>query len=228
MTCSQITIDGPAASGKSSVARLVAEHLRALCVNTGDMYRTIAWAALQRGIDVAADRDAVVRMLDSLELGCDISDRGTLTLSLGRKPIRQEDIRRPDVARVVSLVARIPEVRAWLRSRQREIARHGTVVMEGRDIGTVILPEAAHKFFLTASPEIRARRRLAQADEAPPGATVSSVAAEIAERDRIDSTRETAPLRPAADAVIIETDELTAEQVAARIVDHVTRGDATS
>ena len=112
---------------------------------------------------------------------------------------------------MVSFVAAIPGVRDWLRDRQRATRELGTVVMEGRDIGTVILPDASHKFFMTASPEVRGRRRLAQAGEVPDGATLASVTAEIAERDHLDSTRAVAPLRPAADAVLVDTDALDAQ-----------------
>ena len=126
----------------------------------------------------------------------------------------------PDVARNVSAVAKIPEIREWLRGPQRKTCELGIIVMEGRDIGTVILPDATCKFYITASPEVRARRRLVQADEVPDGATVESVTAEIAERDRIDSTRKTAPLRPAPDAVRVDTDDMTVEDVVAAVLAH--------
>jgi cytidylate kinase len=216
-----IAIDGPAASGKSTVARLVAERLGGFYINTGDMYRTIARAALDAGIDPRSDPDAAACLLSNLDLRYEAVGPGTVRLMLNGEPVKQADIRAPEVAQVVSFVARIPRVREWLKNRQRETRRLGTIVMEGRDIGTVILPDATHKFFLTATPEERARRRLAQKGETAEGATVASVAAEIAERDRIDSSRKVAPLRPAKDAIQIWSDNMTPEEVRDTMVAHV-------
>jgi cytidylate kinase len=221
----KIAIDGPAASGKSTVARRVAERLGGFAVSTGDLYRAVSWAALERGLDVAGDPAAVVALLATLDLRYRVVGPGQLGLCLNGEPVPQERLRSAAVAAVVSLVARLPAVRAWLRDRQRECCALGTVVMEGRDIGTVILPDAPFKFFLTASPEERARRRLAQAGEVAPGATVASVAAQIAERDRIDSSRAVAPLRAAADALTICTDGMTPEAVCDRIVYTVLAGE---
>jgi cytidylate kinase len=209
----QIAIDGPAASGKSTAARMLAERLGGYYVNTGDMYRTVAWAALRAGIDPEADPAAVAAKLPEWELRYQ-AEGGALRLFLNGAPVPQAAIRAPEVAAVVSQVARIPEVRAWMLSRQRECRSLGIIIMEGRDIGTVVLPDATCKFFITASPEERARRRLRQPGEVAPGATLASVAAEIAERDRIDSTRAVAPLKPAADAEIVVTDGMGPEPVA--------------
>jgi cytidylate kinase len=224
MAALRIAIDGPAASGKSTVARLLAERLGGYCVNTGDLYRAVSWTALERGLDVARDPEAVIAMLTALDLRYRPASPGQLQLSRNGEPVPQERIRSAEVAAVVSLVARIPAVRAWLRQRQRECCALGTVVMEGRDIGTVILPDADHKFFVTASPEERARRRLRQAGEVPPGATVATVAAQIAERDRIDSSRAVAPLQAAPDAVLIDTDGLTPDQVVERMMQAIRGG----
>lgn len=217
-----IAIDGPAASGKSTVARLVATRLHGTYINTGDMYRTLTWVALGRGICPETDPAGVAALLPELDLRYERAANGVPELRLNGAPVPQEQIRGAAVAAAVSFVARIPDVRTWLVQRQRETVRLGLVVMEGRDIGTVIFPEAAYKFFVTASPEVRARRRLGQAGETAAGATVASVAAEIAARDRIDSSRAVAPLRPAADAVVINTDDLTAEAVTERIAALVT------
>jgi cytidylate kinase len=219
----KIAMDGPAASGKSTVARLVAARLGAFCVNTGDLYRAVSWVALERGLDVN-DAAALTALLATLDLRYRVAGPGELRLCLNGQPVPQERLRSAAVAAVVSLVARQPAVRDWLRDRQRECAALGSVVMEGRDIGTVILPEAPFKFFLTASPEERARRRLAQPGEVPPGATVASVAAQIAERDRLDSSRAVAPLRAAPEALTICTDGMTPEAVAERIVRTVQAG----
>ncbi len=209
-----IAIDGPAASGKSTVARLVAARLGGVYINTGDMYRTVTWIALGRGINPAAQPEAVAALLPELDLEYRLGAERRPVLWLGNAPVPAEKIRAPEVAAAVSQVAKIAAVRDWMLERQRAARAVGTLVMEGRDIGTVVFPETPHKFFVTASPEVRARRRLAQAGETPDGATVESVAAEIAERDRIDSTRAVAPLRPAPDAVLVNTDAFTAEQVA--------------
>jgi len=150
---------------------------------------------------------------------------GQPVLYLNGVTVPQAEIRAPAVAAAVSHVAKIPEVRTWLLARQRDTRSLGLIVMEGRDIGTVIFPDAPFKFFVTASPEVRARRRLLQAGETADGATIATVAAEIAERDRLDSTRAVAPLKPAPDAVLLNTDALTADQAAEQIAQTVrTRG----
>lgn len=186
-------------------------------MNTGEMYRAITWAVLARGLDPREAPDEVAAALTSLELRYVPTGPGELSLVLNGKPVPREAVRSPGVARAVSFVARIPEVRAWLLHRQREVTALGTVVMEGRDIGTVVLPDSPLKVFVTATPEVRARRRLSQEGETPPGATVASVAAEIAARDDIDSRRAVSPLRPAEDAHVVDTSDLTVDQV----VDHI-------
>ena len=218
MSTIQIAIDGPAASGKSTAARGLAAKLNGLYVNTGDMYRTLAWASIQHNINVKYHPRELVCLLSGWDLRYRKQPDGQLALFFNGQPVRQEDIRSPQVAAIVSYVAQIPELRAWMTSRQRDCANLDVpIVMEGRDIGTVILPDAPYKFFVTAYPEERARRRLAQSDEVVSGATLAKVAADIAERDRIDSTRAVAPLKPAADAVTVVTDGMTKEQV----VDHL-------
>ncbi len=215
-----IAIDGPAASGKSTAARQVAEALGVPYVNTGNLYRAVAWAALARGIDPALPGADLAPVLATLSLEHRRDPDGSLTLLVDGRPAGAE-IRSPEVAKRVSQVAARPEVRAWLVARQRACAALGLIVMEGRDIGTVIFPRARFKFFLTASPEVRARRRLAQDGEVPADATVASVAAEIARRDEMDSNRTHAPLRQAPDAELVDSSGLTIEQVVARIAGRV-------
>jgi cytidylate kinase len=216
----QIAIDGPAASGKSTVARMLAKRLHGFYVNTGDMYRTIAHVCLLHGVDAASQPERVAALLPELDLRYEaIGER--LQLRLNGEDVRQEDIRRPEVAAVVSYVAKIPAVREWMLERQRDCRSLGLIIMEGRDIGTVVLPEAKFKYFVTATPLERARRRLAQSGETTAGATLEQVAREIAERDRIDSTREIAPLRPAPGSVTIVTDGMTPEQVVEHIAEQV-------
>ena len=209
----QVAIDGPAASGKSTVARLLAKRIGGYYINTGDMYRAVSWVALQHGVDPVANPAGVVKLLADCDLCYRIVD-DVPTLFLNNEVVPQEAIRSPEVSAIVSPVAAIPEVREWMLGRQRECKEVGIVIMEGRDIGTVIFPDAKFKFFVTASPMERARRRLAQKGEVPEGATLESVAADIARRDEIDSTRAVAPLRPAENAVTIMTDGITAEEVA--------------
>ena len=205
----QVAIDGPAASGKSTVAKLLAGRIGGYYINTGDMYRAVAWQALVHGV---APED-VVKLLPSFDLRYRIVD-GVPTLFLNDAVVPHDAIRSPEVSAIVSQVAAVPAVREWMLDRQRECKEVGIVIMEGRDIGTVIFPQAKFKFFVTASPMERARRRLAQKGEVADGATLESVAADIARRDEIDSTRAVAPLRPAEDAVTIMTDGISAEKVA--------------
>lgn len=209
----QIAIDGPAASGKSTVARMLATRLDGFYVNTGDMYRTVAWICLQEGYDPDKDEAKIEAKLAETSLEYRAEGPGRLQLYLNGVPVPQTAIRAPEVAAIVSQAARLASVRNWMFERQRACRSLGLIIMEGRDIGTVILPDAQFKFFVTATPEERARRRLAQSGEVAAGATLAEVAAQIAERDRIDSTRPIAPLKPAEDARTIVTDGMTPEQV---------------
>ena len=223
----QVALDGPAASGKSTVARLLATRLGGYYINTGDMYRTIAWQCNVHGLDPDKSPEAVAALLATLELRYRIDAENKPQLYLNGKPVPASEVRSPAAAAIVSQVARLPQVRQWLLERQRECASLGIVIMEGRDIGTVIFPQAKYKFFVTASPMERARRRMAQPGEVPPGTTLEQVAAAIAERDRIDSTRATAPLKPAPDAETVNTDGMTADEVTAYIAERIRQGEAT-
>lgn len=212
----QVAIDGPAASGKSTVARLLAGKIGGYYINTGDMYRTIAWVAMKNGVLPETDPAGVAAQLKACDgLHYRVSaETGKPVLYLNDSEVPQSAIRSPEVSAQVSQTARIPEVRAWLLERQRECRNLGIVIMEGRDIATVIFPDARFKFFVTATPLERARRRFAQKGEVPAGATIESVAADIARRDQIDSTRAVAPLKPAPDSILVQTDGYTADQVA--------------
>jgi cytidylate kinase len=218
----QIAIDGPAASGKSTVAKRLATVLNAAYVDTGQMYRALTWLALREGVDPKEDADAVLALLDRFDLQLARGADGRIELQLDAGPVPAAEVRGPEVAACVSYVARIPKVREWMVTRQRASAEFGLIVMEGRDIGTVVFPRARLKFFVTASPEARATRRLAQEDETVCGATLASVAAEIAARDRLDSTRAVAPLRPADDAEIVDTTELSIDDVVDALQQRVT------
>ena len=218
MTEKQIAIDGPAASGKSTVARKVAERTGGIYVNTGDMYRALTWRIRQENINPKDEPDRVCELLQKLNLQYSVNSDGEPELLLDGEKLSQNDIRDPAVAAEVSHVAGIAEVREWLMHRQRETRKFGLIVVEGRDIGTIVFPDADYKFFLTASAEERARRRLQQKGETFSWDTVESVAKDISERDRLDSTREVAPLRPAEDAVLIDSSELNADEVVEKIV----------
>jgi len=221
----QIAIDGPAASGKSTVARRVAEALGAVVLNTGAMYRIVGRQALIRRIDPVAAPEEVADMLDELDLQFRHARTGPgLDFVLNGDLVPESHIRNPETALAASRVAGIPAVRTWLVARQREAAALGLLVAEGRDIGTVVFPEARFKFFLTATPEVRARRRLAQQGESPSDATVEHVAAEIAERDRLDRTRRISPLRPAPDAISLDTSDLNLDDVVTAILRIIQRG----
>ncbi len=219
---SVIAIDGPAASGKSSVSRRLAERIGALYLNTGNMYRAITWYAMRvENIDIStACREDILRVLEGLDLSHRLDPEKGLVLLVNGSPA-PPGIRSPEVAEWVSRVSAMPDVRAWLVERQRKAARHGIIVVEGRDIGTVVFPDAACKFFLTASPEVRAVRRLEQEGETARGATVESVAREIAERDRMDSSRKVAPLKKADDAVTIDSSDMSIDEVLEVIMENI-------
>ena len=210
-----VAIDGPAGSGKSSVARALAERLGLECLDTGAMYRAVAFAVLRAGGDPADDgfTAAVARTIDfRAEAGQVLVDGVDATV----------EIRSPSVSRAVSPVAANPAVRAELVARQREWARRrGGGVLEGRDIGTVVFPDAAVKVHLVADPDVRALRRARQSGassgKAEPG-EVASAAADLARRDTIDSTRRADPLAVAPDAVVIDTTELTFDETVEQIM----------
>ena len=219
MSDAVIAIDGPAASGKSTVAGLLANRLGAVYVNTGNMFRAVTLAALRE--NVPCEEDALKKMLAHTRIRYAATPGGAYELELnGEFP--GAALRAPEVAAMVSPVAAVGCVREYLKELQREFAGQGLIVMEGRDIGTVIFPNARWKFFVTATPEERARRRLAQSGENFDGATLEEVAKGIAERDRIDSQRAIAPLKPAPDAEIVDTTGMTIDEVVEMLVRRVT------
>ena len=202
-----IAIDGPAGSGKSSTAREVARRLDFHHVDSGAFYRALTWSALRAG--VAADRFAALdaAALDGFGVRAEPHGHG-FRMYAGERDVDAE-IREPEVNANVSVMARVPAVRDWLNRRLRDAATRADVVVDGRDIGTVVFPRAELKIFLVADPETRARRRLAERGTLAP--SIDEVAAEVErllERDRMDSEREVAPLRQAPDAVAIDTSRL--------------------
>ena len=199
-----IAIDGPAASGKSSVARALARRLGFVYVNTGAMYRALTWLAVSKGVPTA-DATRVHQLLHFTEIECGVADGESTILLDGIDPTPH--LVSEDVNANVSAIATIVEVRRVLVAKQRAYARDHDIVMEGRDIGSAVFPETPYKFYIDASPEVRARRRAAQGLQ-------DSVAA----RDKVDSTRRTSPLVIAEDAHVIDSSNLTVDGVAGEIV----------
>jgi cytidylate kinase len=209
----QIAIDGPAASGKTTVARLLAHRLGVVYVDTGAMYRALAYAALQTQTDVD-NENALVRLFDQqIGVSLDREAQRGFRVFWKETELTQDELDSPVVTAVVSIVAAHSLVREAMVREQRRIAVQGAVVMAGRDIGTVVLPKASCKIFLTASVAARVRRRRAQLEKSGVDVSAHELTQEIEERDRLDETRKMSPLRKAADAHTIDSSELTAEQV---------------
>ena len=205
-----IAVDGPVASGKTVVGRLLARRLGYRFLDTGLMYRALTWAALNAGVD-PEDSAGVVRMARKQRMEMVFDRNGEASVRVGQSDVTPH-LSEPEIDESVSLVARVAGVREVLVGQQRHIAREGPVVMAGRDIGTVVLPDAPLKVFLTASAAERARRRHTELRGSGRDVSYQQVLKEIEERDRLDSEREVAPLRPAPDAYITETDNLTIVQ----------------
>lgn len=206
-----IAIDGPGGSGKSTVAQMLAQSLGYLYVNTGAMYRAMALKVLQKKVS-PEDEKAVEELTAETDVKIQRTEKGGIDVFLDGKNVTAR-VRKPDVANSVSPVSRIPAVRHWLVEKQRNAAETDNIVCEGRDIGTVVFPHAGHKFFLTASFQERARRRLGEYEKSDIKVSISEVIKELKERDRIDSTREMSPLRKAEDAIEIDSTNMTPEQV---------------
>jgi CMP/dCMP kinase len=199
-----IAIDGPAASGKSSVARALARRLGFVYVNTGAMYRAVTWLAVSKGVPTA-DATRIHQLLHFTDIDCGVADGESTILLDGIDPTPH--LLSDDVNANVSAIATIPEVRRVLVAKQRAYSHDYDVVMEGRDIGSAVFPDTPYKFYVDASPEVRARRRANQGLQ-------DSVAA----RDKVDSTRRTSPLTIAEDAHVIDSSNLTIDGVAGEIV----------
>lgn len=218
MANDHVAIDGWVASGKTTISQMLAARTGHLYLDTGAMYRAVAYLALRNGVDLDNEA-ALVTMLAHHTITIVPDER---TVSGYRVVIdghgTGDRLFDPDVAAAVSTVAALGAIRHELVERQRKIAEQGPVVMAGRDIGTVVLPEARHKFFLTASVDERARRRQAEFHERGLDVPFDEVRAQIAERDRLDSTRAISPLRAAPDAVTIDSTELRPEDVVARML----------
>ena len=211
-----VALDGPSGAGKSTLAKQVAERFGFVYVDTGAIYRTVGYAAQCAGVD-SKDSEGVIALLPGLEIGYAYDGSGTQRMLLGGRDV-SEEIRTPKSSLYASDVSAIAEVRAFLLQMQRDAAARYDVVMDGRDIGTVVLPDAGLKVFLTADAAERARRRLAQL-RAKGDADVSfdEVLRDIEYRDKQDSERAAAPLKAAEDAVLFDTTALTLEESAQRL-----------
>lgn len=201
-----VAIDGPSGAGKSTVARAAAAQLGFIYVDTGAMYRAIGLCVCRRGV-AEEDTAGIIAALDGLRVSLQYED-GVQHVLLGGEDVSAA-IRTPQIAQYASKVSAVPEVRRFLLDLQRGMARENNVIMDGRDIGTVILPDAQVKIFLTASVACRAKRRYDELCEKGLTVTLQSVAQDIERRDRQDMTRAIAPLRQAEDAIKLDTSDLT-------------------
>lgn len=216
-----LAVDGPSGTGKSTMCRALAKRLDAKYVDTGAMYRVATLAVLRAGVD-PADTQAVIEATADLPLTVS-DDPDSTEVLLGGEDVSGE-IRGPEVTRNVSAVSAIPEVRVNLVELQRKLAREaGRAVVEGRDIGTVVLPDAPAKVFMTASADVRAKRRYDQDVAAGREADFDAVLADVKRRDEADSSRAASPLRPADDAEVVDTSEMTPEEVLATLTAVVER-----
>lgn len=205
-----IAIDGPSGAGKSTLARRCAAAFGFLYVDTGAIYRTVGLASIRREIDRRSE-EAVKALLPTLNIEMKYNEEGEQRMFLNREDVSDE-IRLPEVSIAASDVSALPVVRNFLLEMQRSLARDYSVIMDGRDIGTVVLPNADLKVFLTASAEERARRRVSQLLEKDVHEDYEKVLAEIRYRDEQDMNRETAPLKQAEDAVLLDTSELSFDE----------------
>lgn len=206
----KIAIDGPASSGKSTIAKLLAEEFSLVYVDTGAMYRTLTYAALQKGISVEQE-DQLIKLLESIDISFERTEESQLVY-LNDQNVTKE-IRNNDVTGNVSMVASFKKVREELVGQQREIAKNQGVVMDGRDIGTVVLPNADIKIFLIASVDERAKRRHLENLEKGIESNLKKLKEEIRRRDKFDSNREFSPLKQADDAILLDTTSLSIEEV---------------
>ena len=213
-----IAIDGPAGAGKSSVAKAVAAKLGFIYVDTGALYRSIGVNALRNGLNTE-DAAAVTALLPATKVELKFVD-GTQKVFLNGEDV-SEAIRMPEASMAASNVSAIPAVRTFLLDLQRDMAKNNNVIMDGRDIGTVILPDAQYKFFLTASAEVRADRRFKELAEKGINVDYKSLLEEIIQRDYNDSHRETAPLKQADDAILIDSSDMNIDEVINAIISNI-------
>ena len=216
-----VAIDGPAGAGKSTLAKQVAQNLGFVYVDTGAIYRAVGYHMDLMGIG-PKDKDGIERLLDDVNLKLTYDAGGLQHVILNGMDVTGE-IRTPEMSRMASLISAYPAVRDFLLDLQRDMARQYSVVMDGRDIGTVVLPHADVKIYLTASPEVRARRRQKELEEMGFSCAYETVLDEIRERDAQDMSRTVAPLQQAADAEVLDTSDLNREQALAALESTIRR-----
>lgn len=211
-----VAVDGPSGAGKSTLSKEVAKELGIVYVDTGAIYRTIGYYIFTQGINPKDER-AVTAVLPEVQVDMRYGADGLQRMFLGGTDVT-EKIRLPEISMYASAVSAIPAVRAFLLEMQRDMARRSSVIMDGRDIGTVVLPQADLKIFLTASVEERARRRCRELQARGAQVDLATIQAEIAQRDYADSHRSAAPLRKAADAVVVDTSQMDREESLAALI----------
>jgi len=215
-----VAIDGPAGAGKSTVAKEASKRLSVVYVDTGAMYRTVALYAIEKGVE--KDNNAIISLLDEIDIDIKYTD-GAQSIFLNGRDVSGL-IRTNEVSMGASAVAVIPEVRLKLVELQRNLAKNQSVIMDGRDIGTYVFPNADVKIFLTASPETRAERRYIELIEKGLDADRETILKDIKKRDKNDSEREFAPLRQAHDAVLLDTSDLSLEEAISAAIEIIDRG----
>ena len=213
-----ITIDGPAGSGKSTVSLMIAETLQFFYLDTGAMYRAVALQAKREGVD-HADNKKLERICENIDLNFRMGGDCN-KLSLGGEDVTSA-IRSPEMDMLSSKISAVKEVRDAMKALQRKMGRKGRMVAEGRDMGTVVFPDADYKFFITASQEIRAKRRFKERRDRGEKVSMAEVAEELKKRDNQDTNREIAPLRPAKDAEVVDTTALNKNEVADLILKEI-------
>ena len=205
-----IAIDGPGGAGKSTLAKAVAKKLNILHVDTGAIYRTIGYAAFSRGLD-AKDESQIAPLLKEIQIDMAFDENSGQKMLLDGKDVSTE-IRLPEISMYASNVSALPCVRAYLLEMQRDIARKRSVIMDGRDIGTTVFPDAELKIFVTATPEIRAQRRYDELKAKGEEASFDEILENVKQRDYIDQNREVSPLRKASDAILLDNSHLSISQ----------------
>ena len=218
-----IAIDGPAGSGKSTVAKIVAEKLNFRYIDTGSMYRSVAWKSLEKNTALR-DEDAVADIASKVKIELVPGKDGQLVFVDGKNITDQLKVE--EISRGAAIVAAQPMIREIMTTKQRKLGKQGKVVMDGRDIGTVVFPQADKKFFLDADPKERGRRRFIELKEKDQvkNTDLSTIIAQIVQRDHEDRSRKIAPLKQAKDAMLIDTTHLSVDQVAEEIIKIITPG----
>ena len=211
-----VAIDGPAGSGKSTVTRRVAEQLDCLYLDSGAMYRAVTLQSIRAGV-VPTNISGMIRLMQTCQI--DFAENGKITVLNGVDV--SDAIRTPEINRVVSDISKIPELRQEIVKQQRRIGENSSIVAEGRDVTTVVFPNADHKFYLTASVEERARRRFTELKAKGIDCTLEGIQEEICSRDSKDCSREHSPLRTAEDAIVVNTTDMTIDQVVNFVVGRI-------